>query len=178
MFFHDKSYFSNGQPIAEFNKNIATQTQLKQRNLICIFNSLKHKIMKPIVANHIKIVFGGMLVLASFFSVSSFAQVDPSLLAGLKYRMIGPHRGGRTVGISGVNNEPNVFYMGVNNGGVWKTKDYGHTWKPIFDSQNTGSVGDIAVAPSNPNIIYVGSVEGIQRPDLSIGNGLCKSSDA
>jgi photosystem II stability/assembly factor-like uncharacterized protein len=134
--------------------------------------------MKPIVANYMKMIMGGMLILASFFTIPGFAQVDPSLLGGLKYRMIGPHRGGRTVGICGVNNEPNVFYMGVNNGGVWKTKDYGHTWKPIFDSQNTGSVGDIAVAPSNPNIIYVGSGEGIQRPDLSIGNGLYKSSDA
>ena len=135
--------------------------------------------MSPVLKNKkIKIAFLSVCLLANFFSINSFAQVDPSFLAGLKYRMIGPHRGGRTVGITGVNNEPNVFYMGVNNGGVWKTNDYGHTWKPIFDSQNTGSVGDIAVAPSNSNIIYVGSGEGIQRPDLSIGNGLYKSMDA
>ena len=102
----------------------------------------------------------------------SFAQVSTEQLAGLKYRMIGPHRAGRTVGISGVADQPNVFYIGVNNGGVWKTNDYGHTWKPIFDAENTGSVGDVAVAPSNSNVIYVGSGEGIQRPDLSIGNGL------
>ena len=108
----------------------------------------------------------------------SFAQVSTEQLAGLKYRMIGPHRAGRTVGISGVADQPNVFYIGVNNGGVWKTNDYGHTWKPIFDAENTGSVGDVAVAPSNSNVIYVGSGEGIQRPDLSIGNGLYKSSDA
>ena len=108
----------------------------------------------------------------------SFAQVNAEQLAGLKYRMIGPHRAGRTVGISGVANEPNVFYIGVNNGGVWKTTDYGHTWKPIFDAENTGSVGDVAVAPSNSKVVYVGSGEGIQRPDLSIGNGLYKSSDA
>ena len=108
----------------------------------------------------------------------SFAQVSTEQLAGLKYRMIGPHRAGRTVGISGVADQPNVFYIGVNNGGVWKTTDYGHTWKPIFDAENTGSVGDVAVAPSNSNVIYVGSGEGIQRPDLSIGNGLYKSSDA
>jgi len=119
-----------------------------------------------------------LLLTAILFSLNTWAQVDPSLLSGLKYRMIGPYRGGRTVGITGVNNEPNVFYMGVNNGGVWKTNDYGHTWKPIFDAENTGSVGDIAVAPSNSNIIYVGSGEGIQRPDLSIGNGLYKSTDA
>ncbi|MFZ9215264.1 MAG: hypothetical protein ACO21S_08820, partial [Sediminibacterium sp.] len=104
--------------------------------------------------------------------------IEPSLLKGLQYRMIGPHRGGRTVGMCGVPSQPNVFYMGVNNGGVWKTTDFGHTWFPIFDQQNTGSVGDVAVAPSNPNVVYVGSGEGIQRPDLSIGNGLYKSIDA
>ena len=119
------------------------------------------------------------LVLTSFFITSStIAQVSQAVLAGLKYRMIGPHRAGRTVGIAGVADQPNVFYIGVNNGGVWKTTDYGHTWKPIFDAENTGSVGDIAVAPSNANVIYVGSGEGIQRPDLSIGNGLYKSIDA
>ena len=112
-------------------------------------------------------------------SVSLFAQtMDNALFSGLKYRNIGPHRAGRTVGISGVASQPNVFYIGVNNGGVWKTTDYGHTWNPIFDAQKTGSVGDVIVAPSNPNVIYVGSGEGIQRPDLSIGDGLYKSTDA
>ena len=117
-------------------------------------------------------------IILVLLTTSSFAQVSTEQLAGLKYRMIGPHRAGRTVGISGVADQPNVFYIGVNNGGVWKTTDYGHTWKPIFDAENTGSVGDVAVAPSNSNVIYVGSGEGIQRPDLSIGNGLYKSSDA
>jgi photosystem II stability/assembly factor-like uncharacterized protein len=117
-------------------------------------------------------------IILGLLTTASFAQVSAEQLAGLKYRMIGPHRAGRTVGISGVADQPNIFYIGVNNGGVWKTTDYGHTWKPIFDAQNTGSVGDVAVAPSNSNIIYVGSGEGIQRPDLSIGNGLYKSIDA
>ena len=117
-------------------------------------------------------------IILGLLTTASFAQVSTEQLAGLKYRMIGPHRAGRTVGISGVADQPNIFYIGVNNGGVWKTTDYGHTWKPIFDAQNTGSVGDVAVAPSNSNVIYVGSGEGIQRPDLSIGNGLYKSTDA
>src|SRR6478736_5402432 len=95
-----------------------------------------------------------------------------------QWRMIGPHRGGRTVGAAGVPQQPNVFYIGVNNGGVWKTTDYGRTWNPIFDDQPTGSIGDIAVAPSNPNVIYVGSGEGVQRPDLSVGDGVYKSTDA
>ncbi len=106
------------------------------------------------------------------------AQVDNSMLQCLRWRMIGPHRGGRTVGATGVPQQPNVFYIGVNNGGVWKTTDYGRTWMPIFDDQSSGSIGDLAVAPSNPNVIYVGSGEGIQRPDLSVGNGIYRSSDA
>lgn len=96
----------------------------------------------------------------------------------MEWRMIGPHRAGRTVGAVGVPQQPNVFYMGVNHGGVWKTNDYGRTWKPIFDDQPTGSVGDVAVAPSNPNVVYVASGEGIQRPDLSVGDGVYKSTDA
>src|SRR5215213_2574473 len=95
-----------------------------------------------------------------------------------QWRMIGPHRGGRTVGAVGVPQQPNVFYIGVNNGGVWKTTDYGRTWIPIFDDQPTGSIGDVIVAPSNPNVLYVGSGEGLQRPDLSVGDGIYKSTDA
>ncbi len=70
-----------------------------------------------------------------------------------------------------------MFYVGVNNGGVWKTTDAGRVWTPIFDNQPTGSIGDLAVAPSNPNVIYVGTGEGVQRPDLSTGDGIYKSTD-
>ncbi|HEY2093921.1 MAG TPA: glycoside hydrolase [Thermoanaerobaculia bacterium] len=96
----------------------------------------------------------------------------------MEWRGIGPFRGGRTVAAVGVPQQPNVFYIGVNNGGVWKTTDYGRIWMPIFDDQPTGSVGAIAVAPSDPNVIYVGSGEGLQRPDLSTGDGIYKSTDA
>ena len=108
----------------------------------------------------------------------SAQQYDPAMYQELRWRMIGPFRGGRTVAISGVPGQPNVFYMAPNNGGVWKTTDFGHTWNPIFDGQPTGSIGALAVAPSNPNTIYVGSGEGLRRPDLSVGNGIYKSTDA
>jgi photosystem II stability/assembly factor-like uncharacterized protein len=102
---------------------------------------------------------------------------DPALYAPLKWRCIGPFRGGRTVGATGVPGKPNLFYIGVNNGGVWKTTDAGRVWVPIFDDQPTGSIGALAVAPSNPNVIYVGSGEGLQRPDLSTGDGVYVSRD-
>src|SRR5512132_764945 len=104
--------------------------------------------------------------------------VDPSLFQEMRWRMIGPFRASRTKAGTGVPSQPNVFYIGVVNGGVWKTTDYGRTWDPIFDDQPTGSVGAIAVAPSDPNTIYVGSGEGLQRPDLSVGDGIYKSTDA
>jgi len=114
-----------------------------------------------------------------FFSLTCSAQnINGDAFSMLQWRMIGPHRGGRTVGATGVVQQPNVFYIGVNNGGVWKTTDYGRTWQPTFDEQPTGSIGDVAVAPSNPNVVYAGSGEGIQRPDLSVGDGIYKSTDA
>ena len=81
-----------------------------------------------------------------FLQMIVYAQIDPGYFNAIKWRMIGPHRGGRTVGAVGVPQQPNVFYIGVNNGGVWKTTDYGRTWFPIFDDQSTGSIGDVAVA--------------------------------
>jgi photosystem II stability/assembly factor-like uncharacterized protein len=96
----------------------------------------------------------------------------------MRWRCIGPFRAGRTVAISGVAHQPNVFYMAAVNGGAWKTTDFGNTWAPIFDDQPTGSVGALAVSESDPNIIYVGSGEGLQRPDLSTGDGVYKSTDA
>ena len=108
----------------------------------------------------------------------SSAGFDPKLFSEMRWRCIGPFRGGRTVAITGVPHQPNVFYMAAVNGGVWKTTDSGNTWWPIFDDQDTGSVGAIAVAPSDPNIVYVGSGEGLQRPDLATGDGIYKSTDA
>ena len=118
------------------------------------------------------------LCILGLLTETSAQQVNPNLYQDMRWRCIGPHRGGRTVGAAGVPGQPNVFYIGVNNGGVWKTNDYGHTWAPIFDDQPTGSIGTLAVAPSDPNIVYVGSGEGLQRPDLATGDGIYKSTDA
>jgi len=104
-------------------------------------------------------------------------QVPTSLYDNMRWRMIGPFRGGRTRAVAGVAGHPAVLYIGQVNGGVWKSQDYGRTWVPIFDNQPTQSVGAIAVAPSNPDIIYVASGEGLHRPDLSVGDGIYKSSD-
>src|SRR5438477_12591570 len=108
------------------------------------------------------------------FAVGLTQEFDVKHFQQLGCRMIGPFRAGRTVAISGVPGQPNVFYMAPSNGGVWKTTDYGRTWNPIFDDQPTGSIGSLAIAPSNPDIIYVGSGEGLRRPDLSVGDGIYK----
>jgi photosystem II stability/assembly factor-like uncharacterized protein len=101
-----------------------------------------------------------------------------SMFRELHWRHIGPFRGGRTKSATGVPGQPNVFYIGAVNGGVWRSTDYGTTWHPIFDGEPTGSIGAIAVAPSDADVIYVGSGEGLQRPDLSTGDGIYKSTDA
>lgn len=120
------------------------------------------------------ILSSGMLLMW----LSLIAQsISSNLYQDLSYRLIGPFRASRTVAAVGIPAQPNVFYVGVNNGGVWKTDDFGRTWNPIFDDAPTGSVGDIAIAPSNPKILYIGSGEGLHRPDLSVGDGIFKSVD-
>jgi photosystem II stability/assembly factor-like uncharacterized protein len=121
-----------------------------------------------------------LALLAFAFSVQANAGAEPEqdLKQVLRWRNIGPHRGGRTRAIAGVPSQPNVFYIAQVNGGVFKTTDYGRTWQPIFDDQPTGSIGAMAVSISNPEIIYVGSGEGLHRPDLSVGDGIYKSTDA
>ncbi|MFY9741226.1 MAG: glycoside hydrolase [Candidatus Sulfotelmatobacter sp.] len=110
---------------------------------------------------------------------SAYAQQVPEkTYQDLHWRLIGPFRGGRTRAAAGTAMQPNVFYVGQVNGGVWKSDDYGRTWNPIFDHEPTQSIGAIAVAPSDPNIVYVASGEGLHRPDLSVGDGIYKSTDA
>src|SRR5581483_2981252 len=105
-------------------------------------------------------------------------RVDPALYGGLRWRSIGPFRAGRVNGVTGVPGQPSVFYFGSVGGGVWKTTNAGRTWFPIFDSQPIASIGAIAVAPSNTDVIYVGTGEADMRSQISYGNGMYKSTDA
>jgi photosystem II stability/assembly factor-like uncharacterized protein len=104
-------------------------------------------------------------------------QVDPALLSNLQWRLVGPFRGGRAITATGVPGNPSVYYFGAVGGGVWKTTDAGVTWQPIFDAQPISSIGAVAVAPSNPDVIYVGSGEADMRSQIGYGNGMYKSTD-
>ena len=122
-------------------------------------------------------------LVASLLGLALFADAAPAqplpsdTFGDLAWRMVGPMRGGRTRAVAGVPRQPSVCYIGAVNGGVWKTDDAGRTWRPIFDGQPTQSIGAIAVAPSDPNIVYVASGEGLLRPDLSVGDGIYRSRD-
>src|SRR5215467_2444788 len=109
-----------------------------------------------------------------------FAQApyDANLYSGLKWRMLGPFRGGRVDAVTGVPGRPNEFYFGSVNGGLWKSIDAGRVWIPVFDSQPVASIGAIAVAPSAPDTVYVGSGESTLRDSMGFGNGMYKSADA
>jgi len=114
------------------------------------------------------------------FAVAASAQtVDPQLYSGLVWRNLGPFRGGRVAAVSGAIGQPGVFYMGMPVGGVWKTEDAGVTWNPIFDSIKTASsVGAVEVAPSDPNVVYVGMGDMITGGGINEGDGVYKSTDA
>jgi photosystem II stability/assembly factor-like uncharacterized protein/DNA-binding FrmR family transcriptional regulator len=108
----------------------------------------------------------------------SAGQIDEKLFNGMRWRQVGPFRGGRVLAVTGVPGEPNVFYFGGASGGVWKSTDTGVSWQPLFDKQPVASIGAIAVAPSDHNIIYVGSGEACIRGNITYGNGVYKSIDA
>ena len=105
-------------------------------------------------------------------------QVDPALFGAMKWRQIGPFRGGRVVAVSGVPGDPTTWYFGGVAGGVWKSTDVGVTWKPIFDDQKIASIGAIAVADADHNILYVGTGEACVRGNITYGDGVYKSVDA
>ena len=108
---------------------------------------------------------------------ATVGPVDQALFQELRWRLVGPFRGGRVLAVSGVPGEPSHFYFGSVNGGVWETRDAGRTFSPIFDGQPIGSIGALAIAPSDPKRIYVGSGEADMRSDIAQGNGMYVSSD-
>ena len=120
----------------------------------------------------IAIVVAGCGVLGLVDSYAQSGPVDPKLFSDMRWREIGPMRGGRVRALAGVPSQPATFYFVMVNGGVWKTTDAGSTWESLWDSQPSGSIGSIAVADSDPNIVYVASGEGLQRPDLATGDGV------
>src|SRR5213082_3054740 len=106
------------------------------------------------------------------------AQTIPSSAYGaLRWRLIGPHRGGRVLAVAGVPGDPATFYFGAVDGGVWRTRNAGVTWEPLFDDQPIASIGALALAPSDPNVIYVGTGEAAIRSDITYGAGVYKSTD-
>ncbi|HEV2387823.1 MAG TPA: hypothetical protein VGS20_11275 [Candidatus Acidoferrales bacterium] len=122
-------------------------------------------------------ILGLALVLAARPAARA-QQVEPQFYAAMRWRSIGPFRGGRALAVTGVPGEPNVYYFGSVGGGVWKSTNAGLTWMPLFQHEGTASIGAIAVAPSDPNVIYAGTGETDMRSDISIGDGIYKSTDA
>src|SRR6266851_3988191 len=121
-----------------------------------------------------------LLVIAATVSAPTIIRaqyISDDLYSALKWRMIGPFRAGKVNAVAGVPGSFSVYYFGADGGGVWKTTDGGNVWKPTFDDQPIASIGALALAPSNPNIIYVGSgVNGVYS-DIAYGNGMYKSTD-
>src|SRR5438874_3188701 len=118
-------------------------------------------------------------VVVAVVSSSVFAQqYDAGALASMRWRSLGPPRGGRVNGVSGVPGRPDTFYFGSVGGGVWKTTNAGRTWNPIFDSATSASIGAIGVAPSNADVIYAGTGEADMRDSIQFGDGMYKSTDA
>src|SRR5205807_10275068 len=107
----------------------------------------------------------------------SAQQYNENLFKGMKWRSIGPFRGGRVLAVTGVPGDPYTFYFGGVAGGVWQTTDGGTNWTPLFDKEHVSSIGAIAVSESNPAVIYLGTGESCIRGNISYGDGMYKSTD-
>ena len=124
------------------------------------------------------LAIAGVFACGLIFAGVARGQYDESLFKAMKWRQIGPFRGGRVIAVAGVQGDPNTFYFGGAGGGVWKTTNGGIDWTPLWDKQAVGSIGALAVAPSDPNVIYAGTGEACIRGNISHGDGVYKSTDA
>ena len=122
-------------------------------------------------------VLSGFVLAACAALALRAAPFDSALFSGMRWRMAGPFRGGRVLAVAGVPGQPNHFYFGAVGGGVWESGNAGRTWEPVFDGQPIASIGALAVAPSDPRVLYVGSGEADMRSDISYGNGMYRSGD-
>jgi len=127
--------------------------------------AIKHRLRRPL---HL---LSTLITAALLLNLSAAEQPDAGQFSGLRWRLIGPFRAGRVTAVAGVAGDPSTFYFGTPGGGVWKTADGGQVWRPIFDTKRIPSIGALAVAPSNPRIIYVGTGEQTR------GRGLYRSSN-
>jgi photosystem II stability/assembly factor-like uncharacterized protein len=127
-------------------------------------------------ARQLFILFFAALIVAA--AGVNAQQIDPKTYEGMKWRLIGPFRGGRVITVAGVPSQPNTYYFGAVGGGVWKTSDGGNTWDPLFEKQSVSSIGALAISDSDPNVIYAGSGEACIRGNISHGDGVYKSTDA
>src|SRR5258708_35833397 len=121
-------------------------------------------------------VLGALLLLLPC-AASAASQVDPQLFSAMKWRQVGPFRGGRVVAVSGVPGDPATWYFGAVAGGVWKSTNAGNTWQPMFDDQKIASIGAIAVADSDHNVIYVGTGEALPPGNTPYGDGCDNAAD-
>src|SRR3989441_8270541 len=137
-------------------------------------SEIRRFIVRPFLSFLIIAIVGLLLLVPNI----NAHQLDTSLYSGLRWRMIGPFRGGRVNAVSGVVGQPDTFYFGSVGGGLWKSLNSGRTWNPVFDSIGVASIGAIGVAPSNPNVVYVGTGEPDMRDSIAFGDGMYKSTDA
>src|SRR5712671_1954490 len=131
-------------------------------------------------SQRLRIVLGSAILFSMGFAIEGIGraqQVPEQLYSEMQWRMIGPFRAGKVNAVAGVPGNPAVYYFGADGGGVWKTTDGGTVWKPIFDKEPVASIGALALAPSNPSIIYVGTGVNTIFADSSYGDGIYKSID-
>ncbi|MGH7592949.1 MAG: WD40/YVTN/BNR-like repeat-containing protein, partial [Gemmatimonadales bacterium] len=119
------------------------------------------------------------LIAVAVLALAAATPIKPDLLAGLVWRNVGPFRGGRIAAVTGVIGEPGTFYAGLPAGGVWKTTSAGETWYPVFDAvKEVSSIGAVEVAPSDPDVVYVGAGDKVNGGGTNVGNGVYRSDDA